>query len=282
MGSINITNNISAMRTDLPYPPVQGKTYSLFGSSGHTREFYQAMNSLADGLTEYHQDTESLIRLIRENSPRRRRLHRLAMDPGKDFLSSLLQKLEVILRPYINRVEIHLTALKWRGLRDRRLGTTREQYYLHALEFILVNRINKNEFLACEKKIALLPYCLQDFSKACEASPDDVDYRCGHCSKKCYQNQVTRILEKQGIAPYIWMEGVLKSFFRRLNARPGSLGILGIACLPELVNGIHECANYHIPVVGIPLDANRCRRWWGQFFPNSVNLEEIEKLVSPV
>ena len=33
------------------------------------------------------------------------------------------------------------------------------------------------------------------------------------------------------------------------------------------------------PVVGIPLDANRCARWWGQFHPNTVNLRRLEDLL---
>jgi len=30
-----------------------------------------------------------------------------------------------------------------------------------------------------------------------------------------------------------------------------------------------------IPVVGIPLDANRCMRWMGRFEETSVNLERL-------
>jgi hypothetical protein len=34
-----------------------------------------------------------------------------------------------------------------------------------------------------------------------------------------------------------------------------------------------------VPVVGIPLDANRCARWWGEFHHNTVNLQQLDKLL---
>ena len=58
-----------------------------------------------------------------------------------------------------------------------------------------------------------------------------------------------------------------------------SFGILGIACIPELAWGMKKCMKYKIPVIGLPLNANRCKRWWGEFFPNSVDLEELQKLI---
>jgi hypothetical protein len=35
----------------------------------------------------------------------------------------------------------------------------------------------------------------------------------------------------------------------------------------------------NIPVVGLPLNANRCRRWFGEFHPNSIDLDELEGLL---
>jgi hypothetical protein len=58
-----------------------------------------------------------------------------------------------------------------------------------------------------------------------------------------------------------------------------TLGILGIACIPELVWGMRKCLKYDIPTVGLPLNANRCIRWFGEFHPNSVDLDELELLV---
>ena len=59
-----------------------------------------------------------------------------------------------------------------------------------------------------------------------------------------------------------------------------SFSVLGIACIPELTWGMRTCRKKDIPVIGIPLNANRCVRWFGEFFPNSIDLVELERLLN--
>jgi hypothetical protein len=148
------------------------------------------------------------------------------------------------------------------------------------LEIELTNRIFVRDFKNADEKIALLPYCLKDFTVNCKSQPDDFDYRCKQCSKNCYQNYSTNILQQNKIDAYIWMGSGIKKKLKAAAGRENSFGVLGIACIPELVWGMRKCRKYKIPVVGIPLDANRCIRWMGSFNPNSVNLERLEKLVT--
>jgi hypothetical protein len=148
------------------------------------------------------------------------------------------------------------------------------------LEIELINRINNENFKKCDHKIALLPYCLQDFQNGCKSTKGDIDYTCKGCSGKCFINRASRVLRNNGITPYIWMSSSIKAFPKLLKARPQSIGILGIACIPELVWGMRMCMRLGIPVVGMPLDANRCMRWMGKFNENSVNLEKLNDLLS--
>jgi hypothetical protein len=57
--------------------------------------------------------------------------------------------------------------------------------------------------------------------------------------------------------------------------------VLGVACVPELFRGMRLCIGLNIPVVGIPLNANRCMRWMGAFHPTSVDLGALSRLVAP-
>jgi hypothetical protein len=56
------------------------------------------------------------------------------------------------------------------------------------LEIELTNRLFVSEFIKADKKIALMSYCLQDFSVKCESEKNAFDYQCKHCSAKCFQN----------------------------------------------------------------------------------------------
>jgi hypothetical protein len=75
------------------------------------------------------------------------------------------------------------------------------------------------------------------------------------------------------------MTANLSALFRNMEKAGNSVGILGIACIPELVRGMRMCLKHDVPVIGIPLDANRCARWWGEFRRNTVNVAKLESLL---
>jgi hypothetical protein len=144
------------------------------------------------------------------------------------------------------------------------------------IEIELTNILNKGFFRTSKNKIALLPHCLRESIELCKAKSDGIDYKCRGCKKTCFIKMISDILNDNNITPYIWLEADLKKLIGHKRA---STGILGIACLPELVNGMRKCDKYGIPAIGIPLNANRCRRWMGEFYPNSADLEQLKKLL---
>ena len=261
------------------YVPVAGKTYSLFGSDLSTEPYYDRVRRLADDLVRIVPGEESLLALIRKVGGRKRHLARVARREDGSVLSSILRLLGNALSPYTTNVRTHLNGLTIRSVTDRRLRTTEEQYHLHMLEIELVNRVHRDRFLRSDFRIALLPHCLRDFRRECRSVPGDLDSVCAGCSETCFIHRVSAILREAGVHPYIWRNAELSTLFRRLEGR-GAIGVLGIACIPELAWGMRDCMKRKIPVVGIPLDANRCMRWMGRFEDTSINLERLSELVN--
>ena len=74
------------------------------------------------------------------------------------------------------------------------------------------------------------------------------------------------------------MQADLKKVFSVYNNQNNGIGVLGIACIPELVFGMRLCRKYDVPVIGIPIDANRCSRWMGDFYEKSVNMVRLENM----
>jgi hypothetical protein len=269
------------VRSPSTYEPVKGKTYTLFGKGGTTMAYYQTIKDLAREVIEKYGDPGFIIQEIQKFSPRKRLLNKIiAQEPIGSPVSFILSRISSPLNEYTLDVEGYLKSIPLLKLRSRGLRTTRLQYYLYMLEIELTNRLYKSQFKSANKKIALLPHCLHDLTIECKAAPDGFDYKCKHCSKVCYQNAVTTLLEKNGIEAYIWMGADLKKEIRQMIKSGITLGILGIACIPELVAGMRDCQKYNLPVVGLPLDANRCVRWFSEFHKNSVNLEMLEKLIT--
>jgi hypothetical protein len=260
------------------YVPVAGKTYSLFGSDLSTEPYYDRVRRLADELLRIVPGEESLLALIRKAGGRKRLLARAAQREDGSVLSSILRLLGNALSPYTTNVRTHLKGLSIRSVTDRRLRTTEEQYHLHMLEIELVNRVYRSRFLKSDFRIALLPHCLRDFRRTCRSVPGDLDSVCAGCSEACFVDRVSAILREAGVHPYIWRNAELSTLFRRLEGK-GAFGVLGIACIPELAWGMRACMKRNIPVVGIPLDANRCMRWMGRYEQTSVNLERLSAVV---
>jgi hypothetical protein len=271
------------MKPDRPaYLPFTGKTYTLFGDSDSTTEYYITIRELADEVIKNNPLTAKLIDEIRIFSKGKRNLGKCLKnnDPG-NRMSGILNLIDPPLRKYTEKVDEKLKKLPLTKFWDFRLATTREQYHLYMLEIELTNRLNISYFLKADRKIALMPYCLQDFSATCKADKNGFDYQCKHCSKICYQNHASLILEEHNIEPYIWMGGDMKQLAKYTLKEKRTFGVLGIACIPELINGMRTCRKNNISVVGIPLNANRCIRWHGEFFPNSIDLLELEMLLQP-
>jgi hypothetical protein len=269
------------MRSPSPdYIPVNGKTYSLFGKSDSTEGYYRTISLLADKIFALEPDIRELVEDIREFSSKKRLLGKsLRTRYAGKRMPAILNLIDHHLKIYTEKVEEHLRTLPISKFWDRRLATTREQYHLYMLEIELTNRLFVNEFLKADRKIALMPYCLQDFSVNCRSAKNGFDYQCKHCSAKCFQNHASAILEAHNIEPYIWMGGNMKQLAKYTLHEKRSFGVLGIACIPELTFGMRKCRKNNIPVIGIPLNANRCVRWFGEFFPNSIDLAVLEKLL---
>ncbi len=261
------------------YVPVAGKTYSLFGSILSTEPYYDRVRRLADELLRTNPGEESLLALIRKAGGRKRLLARAAQREDGTGISFILRSLGDDLSSYTTNVRTHLKGLSFRSVTDRRLWTTKEQYHLHMLEIELVNRVQRDRFLQSDFRIALLPHCLRDFRSECRSVPGDLDAVCAGCSETCFLHRVSALLREAGVHPYIWRNAELSTLFRKLEGR-GPFGVLGIACIPELAWGMRACMKRKIPVVGIPLDANRCMRWMGRFEETSVNIERLTQLVN--
>jgi len=262
------------------YIPINGKTYSLFGNSDSTSGYFETIKLLADNVLASNKNMRKLVEDIREFSSKKRILKKSISTNNKfNPMSVILNLIDFHLKKYTENVEEHLRTLPLSKFWDRRLATTREKYHLYMLEIELTNRLSREEFLKADRKIALMPYCLQDFSVSCKSAKNGFDYQCKHCSVKCFQNHASRILEAHKIEPYIWTGGNMKHLAKYTFNEKRTFGVLGIACIPELTFGMRQCRRNNIPVVGIPLNANRCIRWYGEFFQNSVDLDELEKLL---
>ena len=260
---------------------IVGKTYSLYAGNLDMDEFYSVLSDLTDYFLLNIKSDKEMISIIRKYSKKKRSLKAEKKKVGPDsIISKLLNEAEARLSKYFTDIDSHLKNLSLSEKCESTLTTSREQYLLYMLEIELVNRINKVKFKSTQIKYAFLPHCLHDLDKDCLSVSDGTDYVCKSCSKKCSINSVSKLMKLQNIKAYIWREADLKKIFKLARSSGENIGAFGVACIPELVNGMRLCAKYDVPAIGVPLDANRCVRWMGDFYPNSVNEKKILSLLN--
>jgi hypothetical protein len=255
-----------------------GKTYSLRPDGFASDSYFKTIGNVADALLQGGTALPDLIDTVRWVGASKRNIRRLlkSHQPASD--ARLLHTLRSNLSSYTTSASGHLKHLKAFDRLDRTLTTTEEQHHLFMLEIELGNRFYTERFRNADLKIAMLPHCLRDLDAECRAAERDIDYVCKGCTDSCNVNRASKVLRLHKVKPYIWMEADLKSLFRNLRKGGETVGVLGIACVPELAKGMRMCHKYGVPAVGVPLDANRCSRWWGAFYPNTVNLEKLESV----
>lgn len=259
--------------------PVEGQSYTLFGSQTSTKGYYATVRDLVTSLMDQFPDEHTLLFHLREasgySSPKGssvkldRSLHKLLMETTGRNLSE-----------YTRRTREHLRSLSIRKRLDPVLRTKEYQYHLFMLEIELVNRIYKEPFRKSLYKFSLIAHCLRDFRPGCRSVTGEMERICKACTKDCFIHLGGTLMEKHDIRPYISTTIDMETLFSKLKKEHPDIGALGIACVPELVHGMRLCLELDIPAVGIPLNANRCARWMKETRESSFSLDELEKLLS--
>ncbi len=254
----------------------KGKTYSLFGNHETTDEYYRVISDLTDLFLKRCPDEKSLLMQIRKAGGSRVSLGR---DHDKSLISYIKKTLNESLALYTEGVREHLRTLPLSQRLDSILRTKEAQYHLYMIEIELVNRIYKEAFKKSKYKFALIAHCLRDFRPDCRSAEGDIESVCKGCTKECFVHLASLLLNKYDIHPYISLSIDLDKLFKKIRSEHQSVGALGIACVPELTDGMRSCIKLDIAPVGIPLDANCCARWMGQAQENSFSLEELESII---
>ncbi len=259
---------------------IQGKTYSLYGGRGSTELYYSRIRELTSFLLTMYPDERRLLDQVQKAEGSGSFIKRLASkNVDKQLILFIKKFLSGSLSVYTTNVKKHLRSVPLRQRFDPVIKTSEEQYHLYMIEIELMNRIYKVDFKRRDYKFALIAHCLRDFMPDCKSESADVEAICKNCTNDCFINLGSNLLEKYDIHPYISVTMDLKTLFKKLKSEHKSVGALGIACVPELVQGMRQCIKAGISPVGIPLDANRCSRWMKKAHETSFNLKELEDLI---
>ncbi|HEY9063160.1 MAG TPA: DUF116 domain-containing protein [Pseudobacteroides sp.] len=160
-------------------------------------------------------------------------------------------------------------------------GRRRVEYHLNMVGAEIMNRAFKKAFRLTDKKLAVVPACMCLLKERCQAKPCGNGLSCIECMKECSVRRLKTLGDKLGfqvlIIPH---ESSLYSSWQKDSTIKEGVGIIGIACVLNLVSGGLMLKEAGISAQCVLLDFCGCKKHWHQEgLPTEINEKYMEKII---
>ncbi len=158
----------------------------------------------------------------------------------------------------------------------------RLEYHLNLFAAELLNRIWRDEFLASKERVVVLAACTRKRRDAeCRAIRGATALHCTHCTRDCTVSAVTRMAERYHATAVAVVHGSdFTQFLETARSRGPGTGIIGVACAPGIMGAGLRAKSMGLPAQCVVLDASGCEHWRTQGIPSSLDLGELERLLT--
>jgi len=159
-------------------------------------------------------------------------------------------------------------------------GRKEVEYHLNMVGAEIMNRSFKNEFNERPRKALLLPGCMRISQELCKAEETNLGLKCRRCTKHCNVNQLTDIGNKYEFEVYI-VSHESSAFSKSSKKDRDELGIVGVACVSNLIAGGWKSDSLGIPAQCVLLDSASCKNHWhDEGVPTDINVDRLLELMN--
>ena len=135
------------------------------------------------------------------------------------------------------------------------------EYHLNMVGAQIMNEAYRKEFLKTKEKRLLLPSCMRiKDEKNCKAIKTEEGYICNSCSKNCNVNKHDKLGKKYNFQVYIIPHE--SSISVKNKIKYGHIGIIGVACVLNLISGGLKAKNLGFVPQCVFLDYCGCKDHW--------------------
>jgi hypothetical protein len=157
-------------------------------------------------------------------------------------------------------------------------GRQRLEYHLNMVGAEIMNRAYRNDFLKTKRKAILLPACMRYKISDCKAKDKEGILYCASCTASCQVNAIKQLGDKHGYDVLIVPHE--SSAFSNSKINQGELGIIGIACITNLISGGWKAKSLGIPAQCVLLDYCGCKNHWDEHgFATAIDMEQLERIM---
>ncbi len=152
-------------------------------------------------------------------------------------------------------------------------GRRESEYHLNMVGAEIMNRTLRKEFENTDEKILLLPTCMSLQHSTCRAKVINGDLSCTHCSSECNISRATLEMKKKGIRTVLIRHSSSFSKWLEPWSHQKTTGLIGVACVLNLLTGGFEMKRLGIPSQCVFLEHPGCKKHWKSGTPSEINLD---------
>ncbi|HEY3273935.1 MAG TPA: DUF116 domain-containing protein [Methanocella sp.] len=158
----------------------------------------------------------------------------------------------------------------------------RVEYHMNMVGAEIMNRAFREDFLKTKQKAVILPACMRYYPKPqCKAHSNGLSCECAECTPQCRVNQLTKMGRKFGFSVHLvpHESSVFSGDAGRKLIGEG-VGIVGIACVSNLVSGGWKAKGLGLPPQCVLLDHCGCRKHWHeQGIATDLNMGRLREIL---
>jgi len=158
-------------------------------------------------------------------------------------------------------------------------GKSERQYYFNMISAEIMNYVYKEKFLKCTEKLVFLPACMRQSSTSCKGIVENKGYKCISCSNACNVSKLTNLEKDYKFKVYtIPHESLL---FNIYNEKNNQAGVIGIACVLNLMSGGWKALRLGFNPQCIVLDYCGCsNHWMKKPIMTNINYNRLKQLTN--
>lgn len=155
------------------------------------------------------------------------------------------------------------TKYMWR---EDIIFTARRQaeYHLNMVGAEIMNRAFRSKYEDTKRKVVLLPACMKEKGDDCKAININGDFKCTACSNTCKINKIDKIGRIKNYETCIIPHSSdFSTWLEKWSGNP-EIGLVGVACVLNLLTGGYEAKALDIPIQCVFLDECSCKGHWSK------------------
>lgn len=158
-------------------------------------------------------------------------------------------------------------------------GRQEVEYHLNMICANIMNRAFRHNFGATKRKVVLLPLCMsKNANRGCQANRCGWDITCTGCSEDCNINEIRKMGLSAGFDVRIVPHSSNFTKWLEQWKNQNHTGVVGVACVLNLLTGGYEMRGLDIPGQCVLLDYCGCKKHWRR--ENFATRLEIAQLMS--